>query len=59
MSCVFYDLETSGISPDFDQRLQFAPIWTVENVLEKARVSVLGCLAPQILPSPCVQMRHR
>ena len=52
MNFVFYDLETTGISPEFDQPLQFAAIWTDENFAEKGRVNIRCRLAPHILPSP-------
>jgi exodeoxyribonuclease-1 len=52
MDFVFYDLETTGISPEFDQPLQFAAIWTDETFVEKARVNIRCRLAPHILPSP-------
>jgi len=52
MDFVFYDLETTGISPEFDQPLQFAAIWTDGNFVEKARVNIRCRLAPHILPSP-------
>ena len=52
MDFVFYDLETTGISPEFDQPLQFAAIWTDENFVEKARINIRCRLAPHILPSP-------
>ncbi len=52
MNFVFYDLETTGISPAFDQPLQFAAIWTDENFVEKDRINIRCRLAPHILPSP-------
>jgi exodeoxyribonuclease-1 len=52
MDFVFYDLETTGISPEFDQPLQFAAIWTDENFVEKDRINIRCRLAPHILPSP-------
>jgi len=52
MDFVFYDLETTGISPEFDQPLQFAAIWTDENFVEKDQVNIRCRLAPHILPSP-------
>jgi exodeoxyribonuclease-1 len=52
MDFVFYDLETTGISPEFDQPLQFAAILTDENFVEKNRVNLRCRLAPHILPSP-------
>ena len=52
MDFVFYDLETTGISLEFDQPLQFAAIWTDETFVEKARINIRCRLAPHILPSP-------
>ncbi len=52
MDFVFYDLETTGISPEFDQPLQFAAIWTDENFVERERINIRCRLAPHILPSP-------
>lgn len=52
MDFVFYDLETTGLSPAFDQPLQFAAIRTGENFVEKERVNIRCQLAPHILPSP-------
>ena len=52
MDFVFYDLETTGLSPAFDQPLQFAAIRTDENFVEKERVNIRCRLAPHILPSP-------
>ena len=52
MNFAFYDLETSGLSPAFDQPLQFAAILTDENFGELDRVDLRCRLAPHILPSP-------
>lgn len=52
MDFVFYDLETTGISPAYDQPLQFAAILTNEHFVEKQRVNLRCRLAPHILPSP-------
>lgn len=49
---VFYDLETTGISPAFDQALQFASIVTDPDFNEIDRVDQRFRLAPHILPSP-------
>ena len=51
-SFIFYDLETSGKSPKYDQPLQFAAIVTDERLKELKRVNVRCKLAPHILPSP-------
>ena len=49
---VFYDLETTGISPAFDQPLQFAAIVTDLELNELERVDIRCQLSPHILPSP-------
>ncbi len=52
MTFVFYDLETTGISPAFDQPLQFAAIRTDESFNELERVNIRCRLAPHIIPAP-------
>jgi len=49
---VFYDFETTGISPAFDHPLQFAAIVTDEHLNELERVDIRCQAAPHILPSP-------
>ena len=49
---IFYDLETTGISPAFDQPLQFAAIVTDLDFKEIERIDIRCQLAPHILPSP-------
>ena len=49
---VFYDLETTGTSPAFDQPLQFAAIVTDLDFKEIERIDIRCQLAPHILPSP-------
>jgi len=49
---VFYDFETTGISPAFDQPLQFAAIITDENFKAIERINIRCQAAPHILPSP-------
>jgi exodeoxyribonuclease-1 len=52
MTYIFYDTETTGLEPAFDQILQFAAIVTDDdfNVLEEVN---LRCrLQPHVLPSP-------
>ena len=48
----FYDLETSGTSPAFDQPLQFAGILTDNNLDEVERINIRCRLSPHILPAP-------
>ena len=49
---VFYDFETTGISPAFDHPLQFAAIVTDEHLNEIDRVDIRCRAAPHVLPSP-------
>ena len=48
----FYDFETTGTSPAFDQPLQFAAILTDDNFNEIERVNIRCRLSPHILPAP-------
>lgn len=48
----FYDFETTGTSPAYDQPLQFAAILTDDNFNEVKSVNLRCKLAPHILPSP-------
>ena len=52
MTFAFYDLETTGLWPAYNQPLQFAAILTDDdfNVLEK--VNIRCRLSNHILPSP-------
>jgi len=52
MPFAFYDLETTGISPAFDQPLQFAAILTDDEFREIERVNLRCRIAPHIIPSP-------
>ncbi len=52
MNFAFYDLETTGISPAFDQPLQFAAILTDGEFREVERVNLRCRIAPHIIPSP-------
>jgi exodeoxyribonuclease-1 len=52
MNFAFYDLETTGISPAFDQPLQFAAILTDGEFREIERVNLRSRIAPHIIPSP-------
>ena len=49
---VFYDYETTGISPEYDQPLQFAAIITDLDLNEIERVDIRCQISPHILPSP-------
>ena len=52
MTFAFYDLETTGISPAFDQPLQFAAILTDAEFREIERVNLRCRLSPHVIPSP-------
>lgn len=52
MSFVFYDTETTGISTDFDQILQFAAIRTDADLNEIERFEVRCRLLPHVIPHP-------
>jgi exodeoxyribonuclease-1 len=52
MPFAFYDLETTGISPAYDQPLQFAAILTDDNFNPLKTIDIRCRLAPHILPSP-------
>jgi exodeoxyribonuclease I len=54
MTFAFYDLETTGLSPAFDQPLQFAAILTDDEFREIERVNLRCRIAPHIIPSPWV-----
>ena len=57
----FYDFETTGTSPAFDQPIQFAAILTDDDLNQIERVNIRCRLSPHILPSPwaMVVMRLR
>jgi exodeoxyribonuclease-1 len=52
MTLAFYDLETAGLSPAFDQPLQFAAILMDDEFKEIERVNLRCRIAPHIIPSP-------
>ena len=56
---VFYDIETSGLSPAFDQILTFAAIRTDMGLKEIDRTSVTLSLRRDIVPSPGAFITHR
>lgn len=55
---LFYDVETSGLSPVFDQILTFASIRTDINLREINRQSVTIQLRRDIVPSPKAFLTH-
>ena len=48
----FYDFETTGTSPAFDQPIQFAAILTDDDFNQVERVNIRCRLSPHILPAP-------
>jgi len=48
----FYDFETTGTSPAFDQPIQFAAILTDDDFNQIERVNIRCRLSPHILPAP-------
>lgn len=48
----FYDFETTGTSPQFDQPLQFAAILTDGEFQEVERINIRARLDPYVLPAP-------
>lgn len=56
---LFYDLETSGLSPYFDQILTFAAIRTDLELNEIQRYALTLSLRPDIVPSPEAFVTHR
>ena len=49
---LFYDLETSGLNPAFDQVLEFAAIRTDTAFVEQARHHIMVRLRPDVVPAP-------
>ncbi len=49
---LFYDLETTGLNPAFDQMLQFAAIRTDTTFKELERHEIRVRLRPDVIPSP-------
>jgi exodeoxyribonuclease-1 len=52
MSFVFYDFETTGTSPAFDQPTQFAAILTDDNLEPLEHIDIRCRLSGHILPAP-------
>lgn len=52
MTFAFYDTETTGLSPAFDQILQFAGIVTNPDLTPGQEIDLRGRPWPHILPSP-------
>lgn len=56
---LFYDIETSGLNPAFDQILTFACIRTDFELREIDRTEVVVSLRSDVLPSPGAFITHR
>lgn len=55
---LFYDLETSGLNPCFDQILQFAAIKTDENLKKIAEYEFFLKLNSDVIPTPEASITH-
>ena len=55
---LFYDIETSGLNPAFDQVLTFACIQTDTDLNELSRETITVKLRPDIVPSPGAFLTH-
>ncbi len=55
---LFYDLETTGLNPAFDQVLTFACIRTDLELNEIERQTITICLRKDIVPSPGAFLTH-
>ncbi len=56
---LFYDIETSGLNPAFDQILTFAAIRTDSRLREMDRTSIVISLRSDVVPSPGAFVTHR
>jgi exodeoxyribonuclease-1 len=55
---LFYDIETSGLNPAFDQVLTFASIRTDLEFNEIEKTTITICLRQDIVPSPKAFLTH-
>lgn len=55
---LFYDLETTGLNPAFDQILQFAALRTDETLTEMESHNIRIRLRPDVVPSPDAILTH-
>lgn len=56
---LFYDIETSGLNPAFDQIIQFSAIRTDLNFNELERYEWMISPNPDIIPNPTAMIIHR
>lgn len=59
MPFIFYDTETTGIEPRFDQVLQFAAIYADDDLREIDSINLRCRIEPYIVPSPGAMMVTR
>lgn len=59
MSFVFYDTETTGLKPGFDQIVQFAAIRTDAYLVELDRFEIRCRLQPHVIPHPSALRANR
>ena len=52
MGYVFFDTETTGLDPAFDQIVHFAAVRTDHDLNESARFEVRARLQPHVVPHP-------
>jgi len=55
---LFYDLETTGLNPAFDQVVQFAAIRTDTALTERERYMIHIRIRPDVVPSPVATLVH-
>lgn len=59
MRYIFYDTETTGLNPAFNQILQFAAIEVDEDLNEVSSINLRCRILPHIIPSPGAMMVTR
>lgn len=58
-TCLFYDIETTGLNKSFDQILRFAAIRTDRQLNEIERYRLKVKLRPDVIPSPGAMITNR
>lgn len=59
MGYVFFDTETTGLSPAFDQILHFAAVHTDHELRELDRFEVRSRLQPHVVPHPAAMLTNQ